>query len=111
MSLRPEGDSNRAGGAVDAADADYVGVWTVYGPFDEEQVRSFLQAHGIPTKIRGEAIRRTHGITVDGIGAAEVEVPKRFADAARGLLAKAERGEFRLADDVEEASDEGEDTG
>ena len=79
--------------------SDYVGVATVNGPIEETQICSFLQGNGIPTRVRGEALRKTHGITVDGIGAAEIEVPAQFAQAARELIAMADRGELELADD------------
>ena len=86
-------DSN--GVATDGA-LDYVVVSTVQGQFVEGQICSFLKANGIPAEIRGEAIRKTYGIAVDGIGAAEILVPKEFAAAARDLLARADRGELEI---------------
>ncbi len=86
----------------DSAYSDYVVVATVHGPIEEAQICSFLQGNGIPTWVRGEAIRKTHGITVDGIGAAQVEVPAQFAEAARELIAMADRGELELAEGAEE---------
>ncbi len=86
----------------DSADSDYVVVTTVQGSIEEAQVCSFLQGSGIPTRVRGEALRKTHGITVDGIGAAQVEVPAQFAEAARELIAMADRGELELADGFDE---------
>lgn len=83
---------------------DYVAVATVQGLIEEAQICSFLRGSGIPTRVRGEALRKTHGITVDGIGAAEVEVPAEFAQAARELIAMADRGELELADDSDEDS-------
>ena len=81
------------------ADApEYVEILTVNSPFQEAQIKSFLNAHGIPVEIRGEAIRKTYGITVDGIGAARILVPREFEEAARDLMARAERGELELAD-------------
>ena len=53
-----------------------VTVVTVQGQFEEGQIRSFLEAAGIPTAVRGEALRRTHGLTIDGIGAADIMVPE-----------------------------------
>lgn len=91
-------DSNEEGPALD----DYVGVATVHGPTEEGLLCAFLESNGIPARTRGEAIRKIHGITVDGIGAAEVEVPHRFADQARELLAKVERGEMEIGDDFDE---------
>jgi hypothetical protein len=97
---------------MSSADENYVKIATVHGPIEENQVASFLRANDVPVRIRGEAIRRIHGITVDGIGAADVEVPARFERAARDLLAQVERGELALpeefdgdADDTEDPSD------
>ena len=79
-------------------------VSTVHGQFVEEQVRAFLKAHGIPTQVRGETLRTTHGISIDGIGAVDILVPSDRADEARELLTRADRGEFRLG--AESESDE-----
>ena len=85
----------------------YVVVSTAQGQFDESQLRAFLEANGIATQTRGETLRNTHGLTLDGLGAVEILVPADQADAARELLARAERGELRLADDaVDEDADD-----
>ena len=78
---------------------DFIAVSTVQGQFAEGQVRAFLEANGIPTRVRGETLRTTYGISIDGIGSVEILVPRDQADEARELLAKAERGEFSLADE------------
>ena len=78
-------------------------VTTVQGQFDEAQVRAFLKANGIPTVVRGEALRHTHGFSMAGLGAVEILVAREHADAARRLLAEAERGELRLEDDEDGA--------
>ena len=52
-----------------------VAVSTVQGQFAEEQVRAFLEANGIPTQVRGETLRTTYGISVDGLGRVEILVP------------------------------------
>jgi len=77
---------------------DYVVVSTVQGPFEEEQVCSFLNANGIPARIQGEAVRRTYGFTMDGLGAGNILVPRDMAAAAQDLLAKADRGDLRIED-------------
>lgn len=74
----------------------YVVISTVQGQFAEEQLRAFLEAHGIPTEVRGETLRTTHGISIDGLGSVEILVPRDRIDDARELLAQAERGEFRI---------------
>ncbi len=83
---------------------EYVVVSTAQGQFDEEQLRAFLKAHGIPCQTRGETLRNTHGLSLDGLGTVEILVPRDKADAAHDLLARAERGELRLADDAEDTT-------
>jgi hypothetical protein len=80
---------------------DYVVVSTVQGQFTEQQIRAFLEAHGIATHVRGETLRTTHGISVDGLGTVEILVERNLADEARDLLARAERGELALKADAE----------
>ena len=77
----------------------YVVVSTVQGQFVEGQVRAFLESNGIPTQTRGEALRTTHAISIDGIGEVEILVPRDLAATARRLLARAEHGDFRIADE------------
>ena len=79
----------------------FIAVSTVQGQFAEEQVRAFLEANGIPTEVRGETLRATYGISIDGLGSVEILVPQERADEARDLLARAERGDLALAVDQE----------
>ena len=76
-----------------------VAVSTVQGQFAEEQVRAFLEANGIPTHVRGETLRTTHGIAIDGLGSVEILVSTDKAGEARELLMQADAGTFRLAVD------------
>jgi hypothetical protein len=62
-------------------------VFVADGEIHAQQVRAFLEAAGISTTVRGESLRHTHGLTVDGLGAVQIVV----AD------------EFRLPDDVSES--------
>ena len=79
----------------------FVVVSTVQGQFVEGQVRAFLESNGIPTQTRGETLRTTHAISIDGIGAVEILVPQDLDATARKLLARAERGDFRIASEDE----------
>lgn len=80
---------------------DLVVIFSAQGEPEETQVRSFLAAHGIPTSTRGEALRKTHGLTLNGLGQVDILVAREDADAARELLADAERGELALDDSVD----------
>lgn len=75
-------------------------VFVASGEVQAQQVRAFLEAANIPTAIRGESLRNTHGLTLDGLGAVEIAVAEADADRARTLLESADAGEFRLPDDA-----------
>lgn len=74
-------------------------VFTANGEIQAHQVRAFLEAAGISSELRGESLRKTHGLTLDGLGMVEIVVADVEEDRARALLASAERGELRLDDD------------
>lgn len=78
-------------------------VFIASGVMQAQQVRAFLEAAGIPAIERGESLRKTHGLTLDGLGAVEILVAEGDADRARSLLAAADAGAFRLADDTEDS--------
>ena len=78
---------------------DFIVVSTVQGQFAEGQVRAFLEANGIETQVRGETLRTTHGIAVDGLGSVEILVRDDQFDEARDLLSRAEAGDFGLPAD------------
>jgi hypothetical protein len=79
-------------------------VFTANGEIQAQQVRAFLEAAGISSELRGEALRNTHGLTLDGLGMVEIVVSDEDEERARELLASAERGEFRIADEGENPS-------
>lgn len=81
-------------------------VFVASGEMHAQQVRAFLEAEGIPTIERGESLRNTHGLTLDGLGAVEILVATEDAERARELLRSAEAGDFRLADE-EDPDDRG----
>lgn len=74
-------------------------VFVADGEIHAQQVRAFLKANGIETIVRGETLRHTHGLTLDGLGAVEIHVAAENAAQARALLESAAAGEFRVADD------------
>jgi hypothetical protein len=77
-------------------------VFTANGEIQAQQIRAFLAAAGIASELRGESLRNTHGLTLDGLGRVDVVVSDiDAADRARGLLASAESGMFRLDDDAD----------
>ena len=83
------------------SDQPAVVIFVAQGEPEEQQVRSFLGAHGIETWVRGEALRKTHSLTLDGLGEVEIFVAPGDEEEARELLAAVERGEFTLGEDHE----------
>ena len=79
-------------------------VFTANGEIQAQQVRAFLEAAGISSQLRGESLRKTHGLTLDGLGMVDIVVTNVDEERARALLASAEGGEFRLDDDAQVAS-------
>jgi Putative prokaryotic signal transducing protein len=77
-------------------DPELTRVFVASGEAQAQQVRAFLEAAGVPTIERGEALRNTHGFTMDGLGAVEILVAAEDAEEARMLLSSAEAGGFRV---------------
>jgi hypothetical protein len=75
-------------------------VFTANGEIQAQQIRSFLEAAGIPSQGCGESLRNTHGLTLDGLGRVEIIVAEGDEGPARALLASADAGDFRLDDDA-----------
>lgn len=76
----------------------HVTVAVCLGELEAQQLRAFLEANGIPVTFRGEALRVTHGLTLDGLGQVEIQVPAEREEEARTLLDAVERGELRIDD-------------
>jgi Putative prokaryotic signal transducing protein len=76
-------------------------VFVANGQIHAQQVRAFLEAADIGVVERGESLRNTHGLTLNGLGAVEILVAEADISRARSLLDAAEAGTFRLGEDAE----------
>jgi hypothetical protein len=76
-------------------------VFMANGEIQAQQVRAFLAAAGIQSELRGESLRNTHGLTLDGLGGVGIVVHAVDEERARELLASAEQGRFRLDDNAD----------
>jgi hypothetical protein len=77
----------------DSRKKDLVCVAKVQGEVAAQVLRSLLEASGIDSLLQGEAIRLTHGLTVDGIGEVKVMVRAEDEEAARELIAASQEDE------------------
>jgi hypothetical protein len=78
---------------------DEICVFMAGGEIHAQQIQGFLAAAGISSELRGESLRKTHGLTIDGLGMVHVVVSTDDEEQARALLASAELGRFRLDDE------------
>ena len=76
-------------------------MFVANGQLHAQQVRSFLEAEGVETVLRGESLSKTHGLTLDGLGRVEILVDPADEERARALLDSADVGALRLDDDYE----------
>ncbi len=76
-------------------------VYETNGDIEAQQIKAFLAAHEIPCEFRGEALRMTHGFTLDGLGVVRICVPGPLVEKAKELLARAESGEWSIPDQAE----------
>ncbi len=68
------------------------------GEFEAQQILAFLASRGIAGQLRGEALRNTHGLTLDGLGAVEIHVSAERFEEAQALLSQVDSGELALDD-------------
>ncbi|GEM_PF-485904 len=88
--------ASREDSPMNETGSDLVTVFKAAGEFEAQQVKTFLEANGIACLLRGEALRNTHGFTLDGLGVVKVEVAAEDEENARELLRRAEAGEIQL---------------
>ena len=86
-------------------EADDTTVFFTNGEAEAQQIKAFLRAHGIPAEFRGEALRMTHGFTLDGLGVVRVVVAPEHVEQARELLARVESGDLALTGDEDPPGD------
>jgi len=68
-------------------DADLVEAARVYGPFEADLIRSFLESHGIGSIVRGRTAPFVYPFTVDGLAEFKVMVRGADLEKARELVA------------------------
>ena len=67
--------------------ADLVEVARVYGPFEADLIKNFLESHGIISIIRGRTAPFVYPLTVDGMAEFKVFVQEADSEKARELVA------------------------
>ncbi len=65
---------------------ELVEVWKAQGEMNAQIIRSVLESDGIDSMIRGESVRLTHGLTVDGLAEVKILVRKEDEQRAREVI-------------------------
>ena len=58
-------------------------VFKASGEIEAQQIQGFLEAAGISSELKGESLRKTHGLTIDGLGMVEILVSSADEEQAR----------------------------
>lgn len=61
------------------------------GQPEAQIIRGRLEIEGIPAMLRYESAGIVYGLTIDGLGQVEVQVPSTLAEEARQVLAAGKR--------------------
>jgi hypothetical protein len=67
--------------------ADLAELTRVYGPFEAEVIKSFLESHGIVSAVRGRIAPFIYPVTVDGLAECKILVQAADLEKARELIA------------------------
>jgi hypothetical protein len=68
-------------------DSDLAEVARVYGPFEADLIKNFLESHGIGSIVRGRTAPFVYPLTVDGLAEFKVLVQRTDLEKARDLRA------------------------
>lgn len=79
---------------------ELVTVYESMGMLGAQVVKAKLESAGIPALLKYESYGQVLGLTVDGLGLVQVQVPEEFADVARDLV------DENVEDDIEDEIDE-----
>jgi hypothetical protein len=74
-------------------------VCTASGELEAQQIKAFLESKGIDCTFLGESLRKTHGLTLDGLGRVEIHADEDDVARAQELLKEAEAGAFALPEE------------
>lgn len=70
------------------SNAPLVTVYRSQGLLAAQVVKGKLEAAGVPTMLKYESAGLVFGLTIDGLGLVEVQVPVAWADDALALIAE-----------------------
>jgi hypothetical protein len=67
--------------------ADLAEAALIFGPFEADLIKNFLESHGVASIIRGRTAPFVYPFTVDGLAEFKVMVQEKDLEKAKDLLA------------------------
>ncbi len=64
----------------------FVTVYKACGQPEAEIVKGRLEVEGIPVILKYESLGNVYGLTVDGLGQVQVQVPEGYSEQAKGIV-------------------------
>jgi len=65
---------------------EFTTVYIANGQPEAQIIRGRLESEGIPAMLRYESAGLVYGLTIDGLGQVEIQVPSSLAQKAREIL-------------------------
>ncbi len=67
-------------------DDQLVSIYKAANQIEAELIKGMLESEGIPALLKYESLGQVYGLTVDGLGQVEVQVPTKYAQGAENLI-------------------------
>ncbi len=71
---------------MEGNDLDLTTVCVIQGLLKAQVIKAKLEQENIPVLLKYESIGPVIGITFDGVGEVQIQVPARYADRAQALV-------------------------
>ena len=68
-------------------DIELVRVYRAQGEVEAQMIRGLLESDGIESMLHGEAVRLTHGLTLDGLAVVDIVVRREDSERASAIIA------------------------
>jgi len=75
-----------------------VTIYKAQGMLTAQVIKGKLESAGLPVFLKYEAIGQVLGLTVDGLGLVEVQVPEEYADEALSLVEEVPEDDWETSD-------------
>lgn len=61
-------------------------IYRAANQIEAELIKGLLESNDIPALLKYESVGQVYGLTIDGLGQVDVQVPQKYAQDAENLL-------------------------